>query len=53
MLIKTPKGGTALKIYFHSNTIRVVGKVWEIRAKLKEWSNLSMTVQDLLSRKGH
>ena len=42
-----------MKVYYHANSIRLVGKVKEIRTKLKEWSNLSMTVQDLLRQKGH
>ncbi|RXT13823.1 Z-ring formation inhibitor MciZ [Ammoniphilus sp. CFH 90114] len=42
-----------MKIYYHSNTIRLSGKVWEIREKLKEWSKLSITLQELLNQKGH
>jgi hypothetical protein len=42
-----------MKIYFNSNILRLVGKVGDVREKLKEWSRSSLTVQQLLQNKGH
>ncbi|HJV45907.1 MAG TPA: Z-ring formation inhibitor MciZ [Bacillota bacterium] len=42
-----------MKIYYSENSLRLCGKVWEVRNKLKSWSKLPISVKDLLVSKGH
>jgi hypothetical protein len=42
-----------MKAYYTENSLRLTGKAWEIRHKLKEWSKLSICVKDLLRHLGH
>jgi hypothetical protein len=43
-----------MKLYYHSNSLRLVGKAWEIRAKLKELkTDRPITLQEYLKNKGH
>lgn len=42
-----------MKLYFSENRLRMVGKAWEIQAKLKELKQLTIPLQDYLKSKGH
>ena len=43
-----------MKLYYHSYSLRLVGKVWEIRAKLKELkTDRTITLKEYLKKKGH
>ncbi|WP_425452701.1 Z-ring formation inhibitor MciZ [Ammoniphilus oxalaticus] len=46
-------GRDHMKIYYDRQSIRMVGKAWQIRARLRSWSKRAITIQDLLRQKGH
>lgn len=39
-----------MKTYIHPQGIRLVGKSWEIRSRLRDWSSSSLTVQAFIQR---
>lgn len=42
-----------VKIYRHDQGITLVGKAWEIRAKLKEYGNIYSTVNEWVQNEKH
>lgn len=38
-----------MKMYCASNNVRIVGKVWEVRAKLKQMTKRDVTLNEWLS----
>ncbi len=41
-----------MKIYVAGQSIRMVGKAWQIRAKLREYKNSNLTVKEFINRMG-
>ncbi|MFM1652808.1 Z-ring formation inhibitor MciZ [Brevibacillus sp. B_LB10_24] len=41
---------TTMKTYSSLRHLRIVGKAWEIRAKLRGWAGNPMTLQEWLGR---
>lgn len=39
-----------MKTSFSPQGVRIIGKSWEIRARLREWSSSSLTLQQFLQR---
>ncbi|WP_323958374.1 Z-ring formation inhibitor MciZ [Brevibacillus composti] len=40
-----------MKTYVDEKQLRMVGKVWEIRATLRSWSKKELTLQEYLARR--
>ncbi|TRY28055.1 Z-ring formation inhibitor MciZ [Brevibacillus sp. LEMMJ03] len=40
-----------MKTYVSEKQLRMVGKVWEIRATLRSWSKKELTLQEYLARR--
>ncbi|TCS84071.1 Z-ring formation inhibitor MciZ [Tepidibacillus fermentans] len=39
-----------MKVYRNQNQLRIIGKAWEIKAKLRELSQSTLTVKEYLSK---
>ena len=39
-----------MKTSFSPQGIRIIGKSWEIRARLREWSSSSLTIEQFIQR---
>ncbi|MBO8170605.1 MAG: Z-ring formation inhibitor MciZ [Bacillaceae bacterium] len=40
-----------MKAYYHFNQLRLVGKGWEIKNKLREWARHPMTLKSFLDQR--
>jgi len=52
MLEKTDREALSMKMEMGNGRLRIVGKAWQVRACLRQLASHSLTLSELLTRRG-